>query len=364
MDSQFNVVFTGELKPGTDRETFIQAFSQRFQVSEEKAAELLDAGKPVNMKSAVDKEVAEKFRAVLDELGMMIQLEPLPSKRAVFEASEPSTAQQPAPAKSAEQSEATNPYQAPQANLHQAEEEGEMTGPVSVPAGNGIAWIGSAFSDHFKQSPGAWIGAIVVLVLLSMAMQAIPLLGPLAYSLLSPVFAGGLMLGAHAQHEGEDFTFNHLFSGFQQSTGQLILLGALYLVAMIVMVVIVGVLIGGSMAMFGDMGDPEAIDAVMQDSPAFLLMILVSLLLFLPVLMAYWFAPALIVLNGVSALTAAQMSFMGCLKNLLPFLLYGIVMLVLMFIAAIPLFLGYLVLLPLITASIYTAYRDIYYPEA
>jgi uncharacterized membrane protein len=49
---------------------------------------------------------------------------------------------------------------------------------------------------------------------------------------------------------------------------------------------------------------------------------------------------------------------------MLPFLLYGIVMIVLAILASIPLGLGLLVLIPVMLASMYTAYRDIYYPAA
>jgi uncharacterized membrane protein len=54
-------------------------------------------------------------------------------------------------------------------------------------------------------------------------------------------------------------------------------------------------------------------------------------------------------------------SFAGCLKNMLPFLLYGIVLTIAGVLASIPLGLGWLVLGPVIVASIYTGYRDIYF---
>jgi uncharacterized membrane protein len=43
-----------------------------------------------------------------------------------------------------------------------------------------------------------------------------------------------------------------------------------------------------------------------------------------------------------------------------PFLIYGIIMLVLSILATIPLGLGWLVLGPVAVASVYVAYRDIY----
>jgi uncharacterized membrane protein len=53
-------------------------------------------------------------------------------------------------------------------------------------------------------------------------------------------------------------------------------------------------------------------------------------------------------------------SFTGCLRNVVPFLVYGIVGFVLAIVATIPLGLGWLVLGPVFAASVYTGYRDIY----
>jgi len=351
MNSQFNVVFTGELKPGTDRDAFIKAFSQRFQCSEEKAAQLLESNKAITMKSAVEKDVAEKFRDVLDDLGMMIRLEPLPSS--------------PQPTPSEAPSSPANPYQAPEARLDQPQNDGEMTGPVSVPFGHGISWIGTAFSNHFKVNPFAWIGSFVVLIIVAFIVQLIPFLGALATTLFSPVIIAGYMLGAQAQDEGEDFTVGHVFSGFKQSMGQLVLVGLLYFVGFIVIGIVAAVLMGGSMAMSGAFGhDPAAVQEMAKDPTAFLLPFLIIMALGIPLAMTYWFAPALVALDGMSAIEAMKLSFSGCLKNILPLLLYGIVMFVLMMIAVLPFGLGMLILIPLMTASMYTSYRDIFYPEA
>ena len=53
----------------------------------------------------------------------------------------------------------------------------------------------------------------------------------------------------------------------------------------------------------------------------------------------------------------------GCLRNFMPFLTYGVVLLVAALVASIPLGLGWLILGPVMAASIYTAYRDIYFSE-
>ena len=93
---------------------------------------------------------------------------------------------------------------------------------------------------------------------------------------------------------------------------------------------------------------------------SFVLALLVVLALALPLYMALWFAPSLVVFNNLKPFDAMKASFLACLKNLVPFLLYGVIMLVLCMIAAIPLGLGFLVLGPVAIASIYAGYRDIF----
>jgi uncharacterized membrane protein len=66
------------------------------------------------------------------------------------------------------------------------------------------------------------------------------------------------------------------------------------------------------------------------------------------------------VLRGVEPLEAMRLSFSGCLRNVVPFLLYGLLGLGLAIVATIPLLLGWLVLGPVTIASLYTGYCDIY----
>ena len=109
------------------------------------------------------------------------------------------------------------------------------------------------------------------------------------------------------------------------------------------------------------MSDPFAAGAVI--SSAFLVVMvgaLLFLLLFLPLIMAVWFAPALVVLRGLEPWAAMKQSFSGCLQNIVPFLIYGLIGIVLAILATIPLALGWLVVGPLTIASVYTSYCDIF----
>jgi len=257
-----------------------------------------------------------------------------------------------------------NPYATPQAEVAFTQEvdDEEITGPNGRPFGHGWQWISQGFW-HFRQNPLAWILAIVAWIILSVIASLIPFVGALASMLFTPVIIAGFMVGAHEQQQGGDFEFAHLFAGFSRGTAQLVIVGGLYLVGMIVVLVIAMFMGGGMMAMLGmaGMAGGEADMSAAMFSGSIVLTLLVMMLVMIPMMMAYWFAPALIALEDMTAISAMKLSFMGCIKNILPFLLYGIVATILMFIAAIPVGLGLLVAAPMMTASMYTAYRDIYY---
>jgi uncharacterized membrane protein len=91
-----------------------------------------------------------------------------------------------------------------------------------------------------------------------------------------------------------------------------------------------------------------------------MLALLISLALSVPVVMAMWFAPALVVFNNMQPVPALKASFDACMKNMLVFLVYGLITLVLCFFAALPLGLGFLVLVPVLAGSLYASYRDIF----
>lgn len=226
----------------------------------------------------------------------------------------------------------------------------------SVEAGQGWTWIADGFG-LFKKAPGIWIALVVVLFVILLVLAVIPVLGALASFLLMPVFAGGLMLGCRALQGGGELELNHLFAGFKAHTANLVVLGAIAIVGWIIVLLPVVAIVGVG-ALAGAMrGDAAGLVAM---GGSLMLAWLVAMALSIPIYMALWFAPALVVLRGLAPVEALKVSFLSCLKNMVPFLIYGLVMLVLGIVAAIPLGLGWLVLGPVVIASIYTAYRDIY----
>ncbi len=416
METLYKVVYSGELRQGAEEAEVRANLVRHFGLSEQKAGLLLRAGKPVTLKQGLTRDKAGQYRTGLEKMGLMIRLEAMPPQNPSSSLSLAPMEEERAPpersakpkgpvcpkcgsnriegdsclecgifiskylARQAPQQEGSgvagidppqtgekgraNPYSAPQAPLVEALSEGEMSGPATVPASHGWAWIAGGFR-HFRQNPFAWIVSMVVWIVLSVIITLIPFIGSVTITLLSPVIMAGYMIGAEAQNQGDNFEVGHLFAGFSRHPGQLFLVGLLYFVGLLVIGFVVGLLIAGSIASLGAVSatgepDPQAL-AAFVGSPAVLMAILLGIGLAMPLFMAYWFAPVLVALEGLSAVTAMKLSFMGCLKNMLPFLLYGIIGLVLFFLAVLPFGLGLLIMMPTVLASIYVSYKDIFY---
>jgi uncharacterized membrane protein len=226
----------------------------------------------------------------------------------------------------------------------------------SVPIEHGWTWIADAWS-LFRRAPGVWIGMTITLAIVYVVL-AVLAIGALLSFLLTPVFMAGLVLTSRTIDQGGEVQFSQLFGGFSYRFGTLLVVGLIYLAGTAAIVFAVVLVTGVSVFGLMNTASPEA--ALMLGAQL-LIAVLLILALMLPLIMAIWFAPALVVFHELGAAEAMKASFMGCLRNMLPFLLYGLVLLVGSIIASIPLMLGWLVLGPVMAASIYTAYRDIYF---
>lgn len=231
----------------------------------------------------------------------------------------------------------------------------------SVPAGNGLTWIGSGWR-LFSPAWLMWILAIVLIGVVAILLNLVPIIGSIAWELLSPVFFGGLMAGCASLESGGEFEIEHVFAGFRRQFGGLLALGAVMFAAGFVLILIfvgfagVGFLTGVATAASGE----EAQTMIAASAIPILLGTLVVLLLALPLLMAYWFAPALVIIDAMNPFAAFRASFVACLKNVMPSLVYGIAMMVLLVLAVIPFGLGMFVWVPLAFTTTYAAYRDIF----
>ena len=257
-----------------------------------------------------------------------------------------------------------NPFAPPKASVLEASQEhGDFVQEGrKLSAGRGVAWFSEAWTI-FLRSPGTWVLMFVIFMLLSLLFAIIPL-GGLVSSIAYPAVAAGIMIGCRDLEEGASLRVGHFLEGFKRgNTGNLLLVGVLYLVSAVLVAFLVG--IGAAIAIPALMG-PLSTDGVQNLSkmgmmiPIIALVGLVVAALMMPLFMALWFAPALVVFHDMQPMAAMKASFFACLRNIVPFLVYGIVGLVLGILALVPLGLGLLVFGPLMWITMYTGYRDIF----
>ena len=251
-----------------------------------------------------------------------------------------------------------NPYLPPQSRVADAiiEAGDYIDGGRAVLSGHGWDWVAMGWR-MFRLRPGIWVLLTIVLGLIVIGLSVIPFMGSLAVTLLLPVFVGGLMLACRKIDQGHDIELADLFAAFKTHGGALVLVGlialGLTIAVMIPAMIVVGV--GGYLGASMTDGTAAAVGF------GTIIGLLVFMALIIPVNMALWFAPALVVFQGHNPTHAIAQSFRGCIKNIVPFLVYGLILVVLAIFATLPLMLGWLVLAPVAIASVYAAYRDIYF---
>jgi uncharacterized membrane protein len=230
----------------------------------------------------------------------------------------------------------------------------------SLAAGAGWDWVASGWR-LFARAPIMWIISIVLLFIIAVALNFVPILGGLVFQLFQALFAAGFVAGCRSLERGGEFELEHLFAGFSKRFANLLVLGALVLLAWIAIFLVFAVFVGFSILGAVLTGDPEAVMHTIAASVGMLLLgLLVVLGLMVPLLAAYWFAPALVLIHDMAPLAALKASFSASFRNVMPFLVYSLVMLVAGIVAMIPFGLGLLVFFPVMIASGYASYRQVF----
>jgi uncharacterized membrane protein len=236
--------------------------------------------------------------------------------------------------------------------------------PISAPAADGrsraagadavFAWL--RFGWHvFAAYPGLWALSALILIAGFFALMFIPLVGPSFAGLLTPILAAGLLaMCRQASGEGKP-GLSGLAAGFTTQTRPLTVLGVIFIFATLFIKLAVfhlfsslaGGLMTRGLAGLGLLG-------------GWIVLLLFSSLLLIPLGMILWFASALVLFNGMPPVDACKAGFAASLKNILPFLILGLIVFVLCFFAALPVGLGFLVLIPVLAGAAYAAYQDVF----
>lgn len=232
--------------------------------------------------------------------------------------------------------------------------------PRSVAADRGLVWWTEAWA-LFMRNPLLWVGLGVILLAGTIVVSMVPLLGGLAVSLLTPVLIGGWLLAARKVEQGGTLEVADLLAGFQgERLTPLIVLGALLLAAMLAIGLVAGVLGMGAMWGLFAGGMNNSPGGMMAAMGTGLLGMATAMLLFAAVSMALWFAPALVVFRQTPPIDAIKLSANAVLKNIVPFLVYGVISMVAAIVASIPFGLGWIVLVPVGLLSAFVSYREVF----
>lgn len=226
---------------------------------------------------------------------------------------------------------------------------------TSRPVGDGYDWLKQGFG-LFRRDIGIWIALLVIYLIITTVIALIPIVS-LATILIGPLFTAGFMIAARRADSGENIALSDLFAGFRERTGPLVQLAliqfGLYVLVGLAAVVLV-LMTGDSLQIDRDTMSPGQMPLTV------LLVVLVVAALAIPVAMGMYYAPALVMLNGLRPWAAFKLSLAGCLRNIMPLLWFGILGTLLAVLASLPLMLGWLVLIPVLFAANYCGYKAIF----
>jgi len=241
------------------------------------------------------------------------------------------------------------------------EGDGFIEGGRGVEVGRGVAWLTEGW-DLVKGNVGSWILICILYGVFAVVVSVIPFVGQFAFGLITPVLSAGLYLGCRDLREARGFGVGHLFEGFKHAGG-LLVIGLVHVVPTVLASVGLVIASGGAFntRMPFTMNPDHPLD--LTKLAPLLIFGVVALVLSIPISMATFYAPALVAIRGMSPLAALKNSFLGASKNVLPFIVYVLLMVLFSIAAVLPCGLGLLLLVPVIVASVYVSYRDVFFTD-
>ena len=234
-----------------------------------------------------------------------------------------------------------------------------------TPAAAGMAWIKQGW-HLFKQAPIPWTGMTALVFLVLMAVGMVPLAGLVAVHMLSPFIVAGYMAASRGGSRGETVSFIYLAAGWRENPNRntLLLVGALYMLGTLLIFQLVKYFTDGDMqALLQQTQNPAAMtpEQAEQILATALPAMALGTLLFAPLLMATWFAPALVLFETFPAGKSLWWSLWACWMNWRSILLYSLILGMIGMVALIlPFGLGLLIFVPWTLTSTYAAYEDIF----
>ncbi len=194
-----------------------------------------------------------------------------------------------------------------------------------VPARQGVVWFQQGVRTFMKQ-PLAFTGLFFMFMAAISLLSLLPVIGtPIALALL-PAATLGLMAATEIADKGQFPMPQVLIAGFRAGKERLqsmVVLGVLYAVGFILLMGISATIDGGQFARVYLLGGELTPEVVLQGD--FQTAALVAMVLYLPLSLLFWHAPALVHWHGISPVKSLFFSAVACLRNFWAFTVFGMV---------------------------------------
>ena len=227
---------------------------------------------------------------------------------------------------------------------------------TEVRAGRGAHWLWAAF-DLFRRKPLAWIGLCSGWIVITFGLILVPFIGGVVANFLQPVFFASFAITAFRQVAGEPVMMGDLFSGFRRNTRALINLGAILLMAQIVIFMLMW-------AVGLPMAPPDDQSFTMRDYVQSLKgkewILAAGFLLTVVVKGALWFAPPLLAFHDLSLSQAIRWSVFAAISNLGTMIVYGFLLGVAVLAGLMTWGLAFFVVIPVMVISTFVGYREVF----
>lgn len=190
-------------------------------------------------------------------------------------------------------------------------------------ASHGALWLRTAFA-MLSAHRVRWLLLLLAYYVIIVAIDLVPWVGPFVWPFLKPVFAVGFLAAAWSQERGELPAIAHLFRGFRANLRALLPLGFVFVVGITGAVVATSFVDGGKLLeVLAGAARPDETFLGRGDVQAAMLL---GALCALPVVLALWFAPALVVFQDCPAGGALATSLRAALANWRPVAVYGLLL--------------------------------------
>jgi hypothetical protein len=204
-----------------------------------------------------------------------------------------------------------------------------------APTLEGAQWVKLGIRT-FSRQPLALSGLFFMFMAIVSVMSIVPYLGNVLALALLPACTLGLLAATREATAGKfpmPSIMASAFLGGAVKMRAMLILGAIYALSVLAVMGATVLIDGGQFARLYLLGG--SITREMVIAPDFQLAMWIALVLYTPLSMLFWHAPALVYWHDMSPVKSLFFSGVACLKNVKAFMMFGLIWLVLFLLAGV-----------------------------